>query len=243
LRQRRLLTPHQDILTRAFTTLEHPDITRLHTTLVLQGAFKDSEKHLRTLSSAGLFSTSLQSSHPYAVWDRIMGTDRDGDMPSPRSGHAMCLDLTNAIVYVHGGYNSDKCLDDFWSYDIREDEWQKISDSTSCQSGPSPRSCHKMVFDTKTGNIYVLGKLTNVDSGRAPIIPRVLHDMADIILSSPQRLAQAHSSLPPLPPHPTTDPPAVTMLCSEFYMYHTRGLARGTWACISSDTSVSHDLA
>lgn len=160
-------------------------------------------------------------------------------MPSPRSGHAMCLDLTDAIVYVHGGYNSDKCLDDFWSYDIREDEWQKISDSTSCQSGPSPRSCHKMVFDTKTGNIYVLGRLTDVDSGRALINRRVLHNMADIVLSSPQRPAQAHSSLPPLPPHPTTDPPAVTMLCSEFYMYHTRGPTRGTWTCISSDTSVS----
>jgi len=169
-----------------------------------------------------------------------MGTDRDGDMPSPRSGHAMCLDLSNAIVYVHGGYNSDKCLDDFWSYDIREDKWQKISDSTSSQSGPSPRSCHRMVFDVKTGNIYVLGRLRDVDSGRVPLNRRILHNMVDAVPSNLQRPVQAHSS--PLPPYPTTDPPVLTMLCSELYMYHTRGPARGTWACISSDTSVGYDL-
>ena len=236
MRQRRLLTPHQDILSRAYSTVEHPDITRLHTTLVLQGAFKDAEKHLRTLSSAGLFSTFLQSSHPYAAWNSITGTDRDGDMPSPRSGHAMCFDPTNGIVYVHGGYNGNKCLDDFWVYSIREDEWQKIGDSTCNQSGPGPRSCHKMVFDTKTENIYVLGRLTDVDAGRACVnrgIP------ADTVPSNPQRLAQVHSSLPPSPLHPSQ---AASMFCSEFYMYHTQGPKWGTWTRISSDTSVSHDL-
>lgn len=236
LRQRRLLTPYQDILSRAFTTVEHPLITHLHTTLVLQGAFKDSEKHMQTLSSSGLFSTFLQSSHPYAAWNKITGTDRDGDTPTPRSGHAMCMDHVNGIVYIHGGYNSDKCLDDLWAYSTREDEWQKLSESTYSQSGPSPRSCHKMAFDAKTGNIYVLGRLTDVDAARVPVNRRGPPASTNTGPLNPQRLTQPHSSLPPLPPHPTTDPPIANTYNSEFYLYHTRGPEKGSWRCISFDT-------
>ncbi|KXN90804.1 Muskelin [Leucoagaricus sp. SymC.cos] len=237
LRQRRLLTPYQDILSRAFTKVEHPLVTDLHTTLVLQGAFKESENHLPNLASSGLFSTYLQSSRPYASWSRITGTDRDGDMPCPRSGHAMCIDHVNGVVYVHGGFNSDKCLDDFWAYNIKEDKWHKISDSTHSRTGPSPRSCHKMVFDAKTGSIYVLGRLTDVDVARAPVTRRGAPSPAGP--SHSQRPNQSHSSHPSLQLHPTTDPPATNIYCSEFYLYHTRGSEQGTWRCISSDTASS----
>ncbi|KAJ3555993.1 hypothetical protein NP233_g12079 [Leucocoprinus birnbaumii] len=238
LRQRRLLTPYQDILSRAFTTVEHPLVTQLHTTLVLQGAFKDSEKHLQTLSSSGLFSTFLQSSHPYAAWSRVTGTDRDGDTPPPRSGHAMCMDHVNGVVYVHGGYNSDKCLDDFWAYSTRDDEWRKLSDSTYHQNGPGPRSCHKMAFDAKTGSIFILGRLTDVDASRTPVSRRGPTSTIATAPTNPQRLPQ-HPNLPPLPPHPTTDPPIANSYNSELYLYHTRGPERGTWRCISFDTGTN----
>ncbi|KAF9446346.1 hypothetical protein P691DRAFT_733454 [Macrolepiota fuliginosa MF-IS2] len=238
LRQRRLLSPYQDILSRAFT-VEHPFVTQLHTTLVLQGAFKDAEKHLRTLSSSGLFSSYLQTSHPYALWDRITGTDRDGDVPSPRSGHAMCLDHINQVVYVHGGYNSEKCLDDLWAYNIKEDEWQKLSDSTHRQGGPSARSCHKMAFDAKSGNIYVLGRLTDVDAARAPVPRRGPSNPSFVGPSGSHRSGQPLFTLPPLPPPPTTDPPTVNTYHSEFYVYYTRGSDKGTWKYNSFDTASS----
>lgn len=217
-------------------------ITQLHTTLVLQGAFKDAEKHLQTLSSSGLFSSYLQSSHPYAVWDRITGTDRDGDVPPPRSGHAMCVDHVNDVVYLHGGYNGEKCLDDFWAYNIKEDRWHKLTDSTCSQGGPSARSCHKMALDAKTGNIYVLGRLSDVDAARAPVPRRGPPSATSAGLHASHRSSQSHSPLPSLPPPPTTDPPTTNTYCSELYLYHTRGAENGTWKYISFDTAVSQPI-
>lgn len=236
LRQRRLLTPYQDILSRAATTVESPLITQLHTTLVLQGAFKDAEKHLQTISSSGLFSSYLQSSYPYAAWDRLIGTDRDGDTPASRSGHAMCLDYINEVIYIHGGYDGEKSLGDFWAYSDKEDVWQKLSENTHTQGGPTARSCHKMAFDAKSGNIYVLGRLTDTDAARARVTRRGLPSTTFTGPSGSHRSNLPLSNLPPVPPPPTTDPPNTTD--SEFYVYYTRGPERGTWRCISPDTAV-----
>lgn len=236
LRQRRLLTPYQDILSRAFTNVEHPLITQLHATLVLGGAFKDAEKHLQTLSSSGLFSSYLQSSHPYAVWDRISQTG-DDEIPSPRSGHAMCIDAVNEVIYLHGGYNGENCLDDFWAYNIKDERWHKLMDSTHSKNGPSTRSCHKMTLDCKTGIIYVLGRLTDVDAARAPLSRQ---GPTNTTATGPQssHRSQSHLPFPSLPPLPTSDPPSNTY-CSDFYLYHTRGPEEGVWKYISFDTAVS----
>lgn len=151
----------------------------------------------------------------------------------------MCMDHVNGVVYMHGGYDSDKCLDDFWAYSIKDDKWQKLNDSTHSYGGPSARSCHKMAFDRNTGNIYVLGRLTDVDAARAPVTRRGPPNSVSAGLSGSHRPGQPSSSLPPLPPPPTTDPPPTNTYHSEFYVYHTKGAEKGTWKYISFDTAVS----
>lgn len=171
------------------------------------------------MSKTTLFDSYLHGTQPYAVWKRLHGTNADGDVPSPRGGHAMCMDPINNMIYLLGGWDGEKSLDDFWVYNVNEDKWQLLSPSTSEEkNAPGARSCHKMVFDAKTGSIYVLGRLSDMDSASAP---------GDTGTPMPQASNGDSASAPN------------RTYCSEFYRYHTRGVDSGKWDFLSFDTAVS----
>ncbi|TFK67379.1 galactose oxidase [Pluteus cervinus] len=216
LRQRRLLTPFQMITIRSGFQLEHPLLSQLHESIVLRGDWEDAERLLNSMSRACLFDEYIQSCQPHAAWKRLHGTDSDGDVPSPRGGHAMCMDPVNQDIYLLGGYDGRKSLDDFWMYSIKDDRWSVLSHGTSAdQNAPEARSCHKMAFDTKTGSIYVLGRLNDADS----------NDDSNNRTPQPRRVESGQ--------------PTDKAYCSEFYRYHARGIDRGKWDFLSFDTAMS----
>ena len=225
LRKRRYLQPFQSVLSRSGLQLEHPSITALHTALVLQGDFAAAEELLSDLASASLFSKSLLASQPHASWGRILAVDADGDTPSARGGHAMCIDPVNSAIYLFGGWDGQKNLDDFWVYDIKKDDWNLVHYATARdRNGPGPRSCHRMVFDTKSGCIYLLGKLDDAESPASPRLP------SDV---QPPRVDTPTSS-----GAPRSSSSSASVHCAEFFRYHTRGLDAGKWDLLSMDTSV-----
>jgi muskelin len=230
LRQRRLLTPYQSILARSGLQLEHPLVTELHSSMVLQGNWSHTEQLVHHVSQAGLFDAYLHSCQPHAVWKRLYGTDADGDVPSHRGGHAMCIDHANGMIYLLGGWDGQKSLDDFWVYDIKGDKWRILSHSTSTEkNGPGARSCHKIVFDAKTGCIYLLGRLSDADA----LKPRG-SDGAATGGNTAGSSRQAHGAAAG-----EGSASATTAFCSEFYRYHTRGLDSGKWDFLTFDTAVS----
>ncbi|KAF9073645.1 Muskelin N-terminus-domain-containing protein [Rhodocollybia butyracea] len=177
LRQRRLLSPYNIILSRSGTQLEHPLVTELYNNIVLRSDWIECEKLLGDISTAGLFDQFFKSSRPVASWQEIRDTDANGEYPSARGGHAMCIDPQREYIYLFGGWDGQKSLDDFWRYDIRERRWVLLSANTSLiLNAPGPRSCHKMAYDSVTNSIYVLGRLDDLDrptqSGPGGIIPR-----------------------------------------------------------------------
>jgi hypothetical protein len=217
LRQRRLLTPYQNILARSNIQVEHPIVTALHTSLVLQGTWAESEALLSEASSAGLLDAYIQFCQPHSQWNRLHGVDADGDAPSKRGGHAMALDPDNGLIYLLGGWDGQKSLDDFWVYDVSAERWRVISHSTSIEkNGPIARSCHKMVYDTKSGCIYLLGRLGDGDILKPEDNQELLRRAGEV-----------------------TDGSKSTPYCSEFFRYHTRGLDVGKWDLLSFDTAVS----
>lgn len=249
LRQRRLLSPYASIIERSDIQLENPLITRLHESLVLQGDWERAEQLLLSMSDSGLFTEYIHSCEPQAIWTRLTGTDADGDIPSPRGGHAMCMDPENQLVYLFGGWDGRKSLDDFWVYDIQKDKWKILSHSTALEhNAPGPRSCHKMVFDAKTGNIYLLGRL-NDDDVSVPMARTVTAaalagqpgqvnfnpatGMPYMMAQSPLRQQFTPTATPQIPSS------ATRTYCSEFYRYQTRGLDAGKWVFLSFDTAVS----
>ena len=239
LRQRRLLSPFQDILSRSGIQLEHPLITQLHESIVLQGDWTRAEQLLQQLSSAKLFDSYLHSHQPFAEWTRISATDADGDIPPARGGHAMCIDPINEMIYILGGWDGEKSLDDFWVYRIREDRWKLLCQSTTQEpNAPGARSCHKMVFDTKTGSIYVLGRLSDSDALREPssVGTRSRITGRNSVIGSSSDPPQEQGAVSPLA---TSSLPSETnTFFSEFYRYHTKGVLGGKWDFLSIDTSV-----
>jgi hypothetical protein len=74
-----------------------------------------------------------------------------------------------------------------------------------------------MVFDTKSGSIYLLGRL-----GDGDVMP-VRPEDEEALRRAGERAGSRGS----------------TAFCSEFYRYHTRGLDAGKWDLLSFDTAVS----
>jgi hypothetical protein len=62
------------------------------------------------------------------------------------------------VLYLFGGWDGNRDLADFWAFDISSGKWRLLSLNTEADGGPSPRSCHKMVFDPKTRQIFILGR-------------------------------------------------------------------------------------
>jgi hypothetical protein len=165
LRQRRFLGPYNAILTRCGLQVEDPVVTELHESVVLQGNWAKAEQNIERISHTDLFDEYRKSRQCHSVWKRLSGKDANGDVPSPRGGHAMSIDPVGGTVYLLGGWDGKKSLADFWAYDIKQEKWRVISYNTANDKhAPDARSCHRMVFDTKTGSIYVLGRLNDADS-------------------------------------------------------------------------------
>ena len=152
----------------------------------------------------------------------------------------MCMDEQDGFIYLFGGWDGQQNLDDFWVYDVRKDTWRMLSMATSRENnGPGPRACHKMVFDPKTGAIYVLGRLGEGET-LEPLPVRG------------DEGSGAPVPVPPTSPRPSINTAAVDIARqgnvtplpwsaypSEFYRYHTRGLDAGKWDLLFLDTAVS----
>ncbi|KAJ7077270.1 Muskelin N-terminus-domain-containing protein [Mycena belliarum] len=167
LRQRRFLTEYKSVLSRCGLQVEDPLVTELHENLILKGDWAKVEQTVLRMSQTDLFDEYRNSKQCHGLWKRLLGKDANGDVPAPRGGHAMCIDHVGGTIYLFGGWNGKNSLDDFWAYDILQEKWRVLSYHTSVEKdAPGARSCHKMVFDTKTGNIYMLGRLNDVDAAR-----------------------------------------------------------------------------
>ncbi len=240
LRQRRLLGPFRDILSRTGIQLEHPTISSLYQSLVLEGDFTRCEELLHSIADLSLFSSSLLASQPFAQWTRLHAVDADGDAPTPRGGHAMCIDSQGGKVYLHGGWNGQKNMDDFWMYDMKSEKWTVLNFSGQPRSNkPGPRACHKMVFDPSTGDIYLFGqlseaKVTLVESAEGThaggtVAPTVSPVSPSISRALPAATSPSRSdSAPIFPGYP-----------AQLFRYHTRGHDTGQWKIVCNDTSVS----
>ena len=99
------------------------------------------------------------------------------NVPGSRSSHSMALDAKMKKVYVFGGYGFAKlagsmgALNDLWEYDIVTARWVWVSGASAVnqpgtygQQGvaalgniPRARDSSDMVFDGRSGALYVFG--------------------------------------------------------------------------------------
>jgi hypothetical protein len=143
----------------------------------------------------------------------------------------MCIDEAAGRIYLYGGWDGERSLDDFWAYSIAEGQWHvvlpphEVDDAAAAAPPvfcwPGRRSCHKMAFDAGTGRIFLLGCLGVSDD--------------DLRETEPPR--GARSSGAGAGAADAGDPRAPARR-ADFYAYHTRGDDAGTWELLSANTEV-----
>lgn len=110
----------------------------------------------------GLFSDYIKNKEYRPIWEQIDNAGNECNAhalrPGMRGGHQMCIDPFTNTIYLFGGWDGNKDLNDLWSYDVTTNKWTLICSDASVEGGPSPRSCHKMCLDTKRKQIFMLGR-------------------------------------------------------------------------------------
>lgn len=150
--------------------LEHPMLTELHDMLVKRGDFPGTENFMeKCCLEQGLMDKYLNRQEYKATWARqlvnggpmgdalTLGQDQR-PRPGMRGGHQLVIDNVNDRIYLYGGWDGTGDLSDLWVFDLKEKSWRLIHERSEEFEGPSPRSCHKMIFDPKSLQIFILGR-------------------------------------------------------------------------------------
>lgn len=92
-----------------------------------------------------------------ATW-ALQETVNSEKRPGMRGGHQLIIDSNSSVMYLFGGWDGFEDLSDLWSYNIKRNSWTLIHDRAEAYGGPTPRSCHKMVYDPCNSQIFTLGR-------------------------------------------------------------------------------------
>uniref|UniRef100_V5ET55 SAP domain-containing protein n=1 Tax=Kalmanozyma brasiliensis (strain GHG001) TaxID=1365824 RepID=V5ET55_KALBG len=158
-----------------------------------------------------MFSSYISRQIPKASWSQIHpmmpslpeSASKAPTAPSGRGGHAMVFDPEKGIAYLFGGWDGHRDLSDLWAYHVNENRWRLISPDTQLQGGPSPRSCHKMALDEKSGCIYLLGRYIDYESAnQSEAVPA--DSMAHVTRSTATALSSAAAAAMPVTPSSST---------------------------------------
>lgn len=101
--------------------------------------------------------TYLANQDYKATW-ALQETVNSEKRPGMRGGHQLIIDSANCVMYLFGGWDGFEDLSDLWCYNIKRNSWTLIHERAEMYGGPSPRSCHKMVYDPCNSHIFTLGR-------------------------------------------------------------------------------------
>jgi hypothetical protein len=110
--------------------LEHPLLSELHRHLVLDANFSAAENVLQQAHQRNIYKPYTESTQYTPIWRQIQAQSEDGEAPSARGGHQMCIDIEGRMIYVLGGWDGKRDLSDFWRFDIRTSKWRILSMDT-----------------------------------------------------------------------------------------------------------------
>lgn len=242
LRQRGLLGPFESLLASVTAPpmslhFEHPLLSLLHRTLVVEGNFAVTEALLSRAALApstssnpdddhahdgpSLFQPYVDASIPRPVWTRIdvdpAVTSRDGEAPGPRGGHQLVYCAPDPIrggsgaILLFGGWDGSRDLADLWRFDL------PLRGSSSL------------------GRWSLVSADTRREGGPGPSSCHkccVDERTGDLYV-----LGRYHTQLDTATQGSSADTPTQSPR-ADFYRFRTRGTQAGTWELISEDTSV-----
>ncbi|KAJ3377243.1 Muskelin 1, intracellular mediator containing kelch motif, partial [Entophlyctis sp. JEL0112] len=167
-RQRNYLDAFECLQNRTQLELEDPLLTSLHQSLVITGDFEASEKIIETAYSRNLFVEYVRDTCYKPEW-RFIPNESHSEKPCMRGGHQMCIDSEEGNIYLFGGWDGQKDLSDFWSFNYGYTPVEFLSppplfNGLFSNGGPGPRSCHKICIDPSTKSIFTMGRYVDPDN-------------------------------------------------------------------------------
>ena len=192
--------------------LEHPSITEIYHSFVLQGDIEMTERHLFHFHAVQYrYFKAVPGVFQCSPWVRIEQALPNGHhlplssppflllnnaWPSPRAGHQMVLDNSHRRIYLFGGFDGTQDLSDLWQYHLEEGLWTCLSQGhEAADGGPSPRSCHQMCMDVKRQRLYVIGRYIDGNDVMSVIVPFHLgFYLLQLIQTNPPILRRNHFS-------------------------------------------------
>lgn len=136
--------------------LEDRLISDLNHCLVFQGDFEKAEEIIEECVSEGLMDGYLGKQDYTHTWN--LQQIKSLDQPGTRGGHQLVIDSKRRLVYLFGGWDGFHDMSDLWVFHIETSTWSLIFEHSEKFGGPTPRSCHKMIFDPVSENIFILGR-------------------------------------------------------------------------------------
>lgn len=111
----------------------------------------------RLSQTDGLMDEYLSNQDYKATWS-LHEPNNSEKRPGMRGGHQLVIDSNSGTMYLFGGWDGFEDLSDLWCYNIKRNSWTLIHEKAEDVGGPSPRSCHKMVYDPCNSQIFTLGR-------------------------------------------------------------------------------------
>lgn len=133
-------------------------LTKLHTAIVLNKDMKEAENIVLSLKEKEEIFEKKASVNITANWEKIT-TIRQ---PCSRGGHQLVYCQEKSSLFLFGGWDGIREFSDLWRYELKKREWFLVSEDTKKEGGPSARSCHRMIVDTKRNGIYFLGRFSDM---------------------------------------------------------------------------------
>lgn len=82
----------------------------------------------------GLLESYIDSQSFKPIWKLVKEYNNENKKrPCMRGGHQMCMDSTNGIVYLLGGWDGYKDLSDLWSFNIAISTWDCVATNVEAQ--------------------------------------------------------------------------------------------------------------
>lgn len=160
----------------------------------------------------------------------------------------MVLDSDRRKIWLYGGFDGTSELGDLWSFDLSVGRWTCVSRNAEQPEGggPAGRSCHSVVLDPLTGDLYVLGRYAERADLRAKKERKALKMAAKAAGEVAARQAEAEGKGEEAVQQAREEAQKLAMAGdgeakepfsyrSDFWRY---GQADGKWECLSPDTAV-----
>lgn len=175
-RQQGYFSAFKELQQQTNVQLEDPKMSELHDLIVCHGDFKRTENIMEELIDDGFMDNYISKQDYSAVWklQPQLSTEffnhpmahhsKANHRPGMRGGHQLIIDCERSLMYLFGGWDGSEDLSDLWMYDIKNKKWELLHEKSELEEGPSPRSCHKMVYDPVNSQIFTLGRYIEVNS-------------------------------------------------------------------------------